>query len=227
MYPGLALLPLYVEIQRRVLRQLIEGKDDMGNDARRTHNEHFDEHCLDERDGVKCLARRGHGGDHVGVMEERTIHWSNEPPAENAFITCIASDLTDSHVWSRTAPPRRAGTDCETGQGVDKSSDRLSEYIGQCGHIVAGLTLMRALRHYDDWLKTSSDGASPQPAEPSTFPQDLARIINHHYEQSASGTPDFILAGFIADSLRAFNSAINQRTIWYEADRTSRGGVSA
>lgn len=56
MYPGLALLPLYVEIQRRVLRELIEGKDDMSNDARR----YEDHQCPDIRDGVRCLDLAGH-----------------------------------------------------------------------------------------------------------------------------------------------------------------------
>lgn len=48
-----------------------------------------------------------------------------------------------------------------------------------------------------------------------TFREKLEALINHHSMENGSDTPDFILAEFLADSLRAFDKATNARCSWY------------
>ncbi|QNJ59321.1 hypothetical protein SEA_MRMIYAGI_108 [Mycobacterium phage MrMiyagi] len=49
----------------------------------------------------------------------------------------------------------------------------------------------------------------------SDFMNDLQSVINRHCQENQSGTPDFILASFVADSLKAFSVAVNDRERWY------------
>lgn len=53
------------------------------------------------------------------------------------------------------------------------------------------------------------------------FQDELQRLINRHSQENNSGTPDFILAQYIQNSLNAFNLAVNEREKWYgrEQDR--------
>ena len=50
----------------------------------------------------------------------------------------------------------------------------------------------------------------------SKFEQDLQSLINSHSLENESKTPDFILACFMAESLAAFNKAVNARARWYD-----------
>lgn len=50
----------------------------------------------------------------------------------------------------------------------------------------------------------------------SDFRDELAALINKHSQENGSDTPDFILAAYLDDCLRAFNSAVTARTIWYK-----------
>lgn len=49
----------------------------------------------------------------------------------------------------------------------------------------------------------------------STFLQDLEAVINQHSLGNDSDTPDFILAAYLADCLRAWNAAVQKRSQWY------------
>lgn len=286
-------------------------KDDMRNDARPYDSHPSD--CPDMRDGTPCLDKHGHGGEHVGLTERRVVRWSNEPPAETACITCIASDLTDSHVWSRTAPPRRAGTgerdgteEVNTLPAADTNQDNVS-IGGEVGRveyacndrqhlldvyealgvawgrdpfpvIAARKAEQNALREAFNKLLAGSASRRADLAEEQLANVDkiLGRIVPDSLYEDRTEKIEYLSRNFmsaikktslqeelkdllakladvdealaqirtkpfvgrvqkirdlhercIADSLRAFNSAINQRTIWYEADHTSRGGVSA
>lgn len=48
-----------------------------------------------------------------------------------------------------------------------------------------------------------------------TFEQALTNLINGYSIENGSDTPDFILAAYIAQSLAAFNHAVNDREQWY------------
>lgn len=48
-----------------------------------------------------------------------------------------------------------------------------------------------------------------------TFREELQSLINRHSKENGSDTPDFILAMFLEDSLRAFDSAVKQHEKWY------------
>ncbi len=50
------------------------------------------------------------------------------------------------------------------------------------------------------------------------FEKELETLINHHSQESASNTPDFILAGFLANCLHAWDEAVQQRENWYGRD---------
>lgn len=47
------------------------------------------------------------------------------------------------------------------------------------------------------------------------FRQELEELINKHSLENGSDTPDFILAEFLLESLRAFDRATNARESWF------------
>ena len=47
------------------------------------------------------------------------------------------------------------------------------------------------------------------------FISELRDLINKHSMENGSNTPDFILAHYLTDCLRAWNNAANWRTKWY------------
>jgi hypothetical protein len=47
-----------------------------------------------------------------------------------------------------------------------------------------------------------------------SFERQLARLLNQHSKENKSGTPDFILAEFMLQSLEAFERAIKHRGEW-------------
>ena len=49
----------------------------------------------------------------------------------------------------------------------------------------------------------------------SKFEKELEALINKHSLENASDTPDFILAKYLCNCLRAFNLATNRRVNWY------------
>lgn len=51
-------------------------------------------------------------------------------------------------------------------------------------------------------------------SEPSTFLKELEALINKHSLENASGTPDFILATFLDNVLKSFDTAVQQRANW-------------
>ena len=48
-----------------------------------------------------------------------------------------------------------------------------------------------------------------------SFRDKLETLINTHSMENGSDTPDFILAEFLADSLRAYDKATKERSRWY------------
>ncbi len=59
----------------------------------------------------------------------------------------------------------------------------------------------------------------------SKFRKDLQCLINCHSFESQSNTPDFILAHFLEDCLKAFDTATTQRKMWHgneESEPTTR-----
>ncbi len=57
-----------------------------------------------------------------------------------------------------------------------------------------------------------------RPAEvnprPSGLERELASLLNRHSEENESGTPDFILAGFLIGVLDAYNKTLGERAAW-------------
>jgi hypothetical protein len=49
----------------------------------------------------------------------------------------------------------------------------------------------------------------------SRLRKDIEQAINKHGIESGSDTPDFILAEYLTDCLRAFDKAIVRREEWY------------
>ena len=55
-------------------------------------------------------------------------------------------------------------------------------------------------------------------AETTEFEQELTALVNRYSMEGESNTPDFILAQYITNSLRAYNRAVQQRETWYGRD---------
>ena len=51
---------------------------------------------------------------------------------------------------------------------------------------------------------------------PSEFERELCALINHHSRENESDTPDFILADYMMNCLKAFERATIMRSLWYE-----------
>lgn len=49
----------------------------------------------------------------------------------------------------------------------------------------------------------------------TVFRMELQSLLNSNCKENGSNTPDFILANFLCDCLRAFDLAANQREHWY------------
>ena len=52
----------------------------------------------------------------------------------------------------------------------------------------------------------------------SQFRKDLEHLINCNCMENGSDTPDFILAEYLSNCLKAFDSAVKQRTKWYSSE---------
>jgi hypothetical protein len=50
------------------------------------------------------------------------------------------------------------------------------------------------------------------------FKSELTSLINRMSIENGSNTPDYILAMYLSDCLRAFNQAVQQRENWYGRD---------
>ena len=57
----------------------------------------------------------------------------------------------------------------------------------------------------------------PAGNEPS-FSKELETLINKHSMENRSNTPDFMLAEYMMDCLRAFEKVTEQRETWYKGD---------
>ena len=49
----------------------------------------------------------------------------------------------------------------------------------------------------------------------SKFQLELAELINRHSKENNSDTPDFMLAEYLKDCLKAADHLINKRENWY------------
>ncbi len=59
------------------------------------------------------------------------------------------------------------------------------------------------------------------------FADGLARLINHHSQENASDTPDFILTQYVLGCLAAWNNAVLMREKWYGREADALEAVSA
>lgn len=49
-----------------------------------------------------------------------------------------------------------------------------------------------------------------------TFRDALQKVINQCSQENGCNTPDFILAEYLEDCLKAFDKAVNRRSKWYD-----------
>ncbi len=49
--------------------------------------------------------------------------------------------------------------------------------------------------------------------------KELERLLNYYSRENMSNTPDFILAEYMIDCLRAFENAVVRRETWYGRSR--------
>lgn len=49
----------------------------------------------------------------------------------------------------------------------------------------------------------------------NTFEKELTALINRYSEENGSNTPDFILALYLVECLRTFNTTMTSRAQWY------------
>lgn len=61
--------------------------------------------------------------------------------------------------------------------------------------------------------------------EPTTFAERLSALLNSYSMENRSNTPDFILAEYMLNCLRAFETASLSREDWY-GESFSPGGKS-
>ena len=52
----------------------------------------------------------------------------------------------------------------------------------------------------------------------SKFEKELAAVINKYSKENESDTPDFILAEYLKNCLRAFSVATQKRNKWFRSE---------
>lgn len=57
--------------------------------------------------------------------------------------------------------------------------------------------------------------AYDSPSRGDAFRRDLAAVLNKYSLENGSNTPDFLLADYLIDCLRALDTAIRARGRWY------------
>ena len=55
----------------------------------------------------------------------------------------------------------------------------------------------------------------------STFLKDLETLINSHSKENGSDTPDWILAEYLDNCLKSFDTAMFHRKAWYSEEDTN------
>jgi hypothetical protein len=55
-----------------------------------------------------------------------------------------------------------------------------------------------------------------------SFRGELCNLINCHSQENGSDTPDFILAEYLDDCLKAFDKAVSKRTDWHSSEEPER-----
>ena len=60
-----------------------------------------------------------------------------------------------------------------------------------------------------------------------TLARELQSMLNRHCRENESNTPDFILAEYLMDALKAFEKASNARTKWYLPEVPTETGLTA
>ena len=56
---------------------------------------------------------------------------------------------------------------------------------------------------------------TPRAANHGSLRSDLASVINRYSRENGSNTPDFMLAAYLCDCLKAWNAMTKQREKWY------------
>lgn len=51
---------------------------------------------------------------------------------------------------------------------------------------------------------------------PKTFREELQQLINRYSQENGSNTPDFIIADYLIDCLRALDTGLQARDKWYD-----------
>lgn len=62
---------------------------------------------------------------------------------------------------------------------------------------------------------------------PYQLRKDIESAIKRHSAENASNTPDFILAEFLMDCLKAFDAATRERERWYGRETAPSTPLSA
>jgi hypothetical protein len=63
---------------------------------------------------------------------------------------------------------------------------------------------------------------SPNGGAPTLW-DEVQAVLNRHSRENMSGTPDFILAQFLASALEAYEQAVNSRDSWYSISQPQEG----
>lgn len=71
-------------------------------------------------------------------------------------------------------------------------------------------------------VEPSVDESKRKARRMKEFRLELATLLNKHSIESGSGTPDFILAGFLIQCLHAYETGVRTRNTWHGgADESS------
>lgn len=114
------------------------------------------------------------------------------------LLNCLANQK-----WLPT-PEKQAGIELECQTYIDKCWIEGMELLNSKPTITS-----EAQKFFEDFAKE----IELQPRPP--FKQALTTLINQYSKENGSDTPDFILAKFLTDTLKAFNKATNKREELY------------
>ena len=61
-------------------------------------------------------------------------------------------------------------------------------------------------------MKRNPEFVGGSPEKQSAFAKDLRALINQHFLENDSNTPDLVLSAYLLACLKAFNCSVNSRT---------------
>lgn len=107
---------------------------------------------------------------------------------------------------------------CRIQDGVERAVNNTKEEaicnLIRDAKFMNGMTITAKDIHFECSIPHSTCDQPPPARIRSCFMKELRDLINYYSQENGSNTPDFILAEYLDDCLKAFDKATERRSAW-------------